>query len=260
MRKYFTVLSVSIKNNTAYLKDFALGNCFILLIITIYILLWSNLYSQNIKTGFTFKELIWYLIINQIVFSNNMELFKRIEDDIKSGNIAYHLNKPYSYPIFMLFESLGKTLLSFCINLTLGFSLGIIFVGKIASISLINIIPILLMMILGVILNLIIYILISLTSFWLEENKPFIWIYKQFVFAFGGFLVPLTLFPKKLYDLTVHLPWTYVSFHTSSTAVKFSLNGFINTLLWQIFYIIFFGIITMMVFKKGADALNVNGG
>lgn len=260
MRKYFKVMIISMKNSTTYLKDFILGNSFIILIITVYILLWSNLYSQNVKTGFTFKELIWYLIINQIIFSNNMDLFKRIENDIKSGNIAYHLNKPYSYPIFMLFDSLGKVLLTFVTNLAMGLILGILFIGILPSFTLINFIPILIMMLLGVILNLIIYILISLTSFWLEENKPFIWVYRQFIFAFGGFLVPLTLFPPKLYKLMVNLPWTYVSFHPSSSAVKFTLSGFLNTVCWQLSYIAFFSIITLLVFKKGAEALNVNGG
>ena len=260
MMKYLKIMSISMKSSTAYLKDFILGNSFILLIISIYILLWNNLYSQNVKTGFTFKELIWYLIINQVVFSNNMELFRKIETDIKSGSIAYHLNKPYSYPIFMMFDSLGKIFLSFTTNLVFGVLLGSIFIGILPSFKLINLLPILLLMLLGVILNLLIYILISLTSFWFEENRPFVWIYRQFVFAFGGFLVPLTLFPESIYKFMVNLPWTYVSYHTSSTAVKFTTEGFLITVSWQLAYIVIFFILIMLVFKKGADALNVNGG
>lgn len=260
MNKYLKIMTVSIKNSTAYLKDFILGNTFIILIITIYVLLWSVLYSNNVKTGFTFKELIWYLIINQVVFSNNMDLFRKIEGDIKSGNIAYHLNKPYYYPMFVMFEALGKILVSFTINLTFGIVLGSLFIGIIPSFKPINIFPILIMMLLGVILNLLIYVLVSMTSFWFEENRPFVWVYKQFVFAFGGFLVPLTLFPKNIYNLMVNLPWTYVSFHPSSSIVKFTFNGFLNTVCWQIIYIIFFYLLIIITYKKGAEALNVNGG
>lgn len=260
MNKYFKILWISMKNSTTYIRDFIMGNTFIILIITIYILLWNNLYSQNVKTGFSFNELIWYLIINQIVFSNNVDLFKQIETDIKSGNIAYHFNKPYSYPIFILFDSLGKISVRFMVNLAFGASLGLLFLGSLAAFNIVNIIPIFIMMFLGIILNLLIYILISLTSFWFEENKPFVWIYRQFIFAFGGFLVPLTLFPEKLYKLMVNMPWTYVAYHTSNSIVHFNFKQFFNTITWQLSYIAFFSLLIYIAFKKGAEALNANGG
>ena len=260
MKKYFKIFTMSLKNSTVYLKDFILGNTFILLIITIDILLWKNLYGSNVKTGFTYSQIIWYLIINQTVFSSNMDLFRRIETDIKSGNIAYDLNKPYSYPFFVLFDSLGKNVLGFAINLIFGALIGIFTVGIIPSFKLVNLIPMLILMMMGVILNLLIYILISLTSFWFEENKPFVWIYRQFVFAFGGFLIPITLFPKALYNLTLHMPWTYIAFHTANTCVKFDLNTFISTFAWQAGYIIAIALAIVIVFKKGAEKLNVNGG
>jgi ABC-type uncharacterized transport system permease subunit len=58
----------------------------------------------------------------------------------------------------------------------------------------------------------------------------------------------------------INLPWTYVSYHTSSTAVKFTAEAFLSTVSWQLAYIVIFFILIMLVFKKGADALNVNGG
>lgn len=237
-----------------------MGNVFIVLIICIYILLWKNLYSQDVRAGFTFKELIWYLIINEVVFFNNSDLFKKIEMEIKSGNIAYHLNKPYSYPIYVLFDALGKNILSFAINLVFGLVIGLVSVGHIPALNLVNFVPIIIMMLLGVTLNLLIYICISLSSFWIEENRPFIWVYRQFVFAFGGFLVPITLFPKALYNITLHMPWTYVAYHTANSSVKFDFGLFLNTAAWQIGYIIFFLALIMLIYRKGAEALNVNGG
>lgn len=260
MNKYLKIMWISMKNSTTYLRDFIMGNTFIILIIIVYILLWNNLYSQNVRTGFSYEELIWYLIINQVVFSNNMDLFRQIETDIKSGNIAYHINKPYSYPVFILFDSLGKISVRFAVNLAFGISLGLIFIGSIPTFKLVNLLPILIMMILGIILNLLIYILISLTSFWFEENKPFVWIYRQLIFAFGGFLVPLTLFPEKLYKLMINMPWTYVAYHTSNSIVHFNLKLFFTTVTRQLSYIAFFSILIYLVFKKGAEALNVNGG
>lgn len=260
MKKYIKILTVSMKNSTTYFKDFVMGNVFILLIISIYILLWKNLYSQNVSAGFTFKELIWYLIINEVVFFNNTDLFRKIESEIKSGNIAYHINKPYSYPIYILFDALGKNILSFAVNLVFGLIIGLVFVGYIKALSIINLLPIIIMMLLGVVLNLIIYICISLTSFWIEENRPFIWIYRQFVFAFGGFLVPITLFPKALYNITLHMPWTYVAYHTANSSVKFTFIQFLKTVCWQTGYIIFFLGLMILIYRKGAEALNVNGG
>lgn len=260
MGKYFKITSISLKNSLTYFKDFIVGNVFVVLIIIIYLLLWKNLYSNNVKTGFTFQELIWYLIINEVVFMNNIGLFKQVEKDIKGGNIAYHLNKPYSYPLFMLFDSIGKSIGNLIVNIIFGAIVGMVIVGILPGFKLLNIIPMLLMMMLGVVLNITIYIFISLTSFWFEENRPFVWIYRQLVFAFGGFLIPITMFPEKLYKLTLHMPWTYISFHTSSSIVKFSFWGFLNTVLWQTGYIILFLLLTAVTFRRGAERLNVNGG
>jgi len=260
MKKYLRILTVSLKNSTTYLKDFLLGNTFIILIIIIFVLLWKNIYSQNIKSAFTYKETIWYLIINEAVFFGNTNLFRRIEDDIKSGNVAYHLNKPYSYPIYILFETLGKSILTFAVSLTFGSIVGLLCVGSFPNFKLINSIPMLIMMLLGILLNLLIYILISLTSFWVEENKAFVWIYRQLVFAFGGFLIPITLFPKAIYNLTYYMPWTYISYHTSNSCVKFNFNSFINTICGQLAYIAVISLAIMLLFRKGAEALNVNGG
>ncbi len=260
MGKYFTIFKVSMKNSTTYLRDFVLGNSFIVIIIIIFVLLWKNLYSQQVNPGFTYEELIWYLIINQIVFSNNMELFRKIENEIKSGSIAYHLNKPYSYPAFVLFDALGKNLLGFVINLCFGFAIGMITVGPLPVFKLHTLPFMLIMMLLGMVLNLLIYILLSLTSFWFEENKPFVWIYRQIVFSFGGFLLPITLFPSILYKITLHMPWSYIAFHTSKSCVKFTYSAFFTTAGVEIFYILFFSVVVALVYRKGATRLNVNGG
>jgi ABC-2 type transport system permease protein len=260
LKKYFKIFSISLKNSFAYIKDFIIGNIFIGFIIVIYVLLWRKVYAGNVRTGFTFAEMIWYLIINEAVFTSNGDMFRQIEKDIKSGSIAYYLNKPYSYPLYMLFDALGRNVTNFIVCIVSGAIIGLYFVGPIPALKLINIVPILVMMLLGVILNILIFILISLTSFWFEENKPFIWIYRQFVFAFGGFLVPITLFPEVLYNITLHMPWTYVAFHTANSCVKFSISNFMTTILWQLGYIGLFLALVMLAFKKGAEALNVNGG
>lgn len=260
MRKYSKILQISLKNSFAYIKDFIISNLFMIVIILVYVLLWKSIYSSKINIEFSFKEMIWYLIVNEIVVLSNSQVFKEVERDIKSGAIAYHLNKPYNYPTFMFFDTMGKNITSLFINLVLGGILGMAFVGGISSLKVQNIPFMLVNIILGIILNLIIYILISLSSFWVEENRPFIWVYRQFVFAFGGFLAPITLFPKAIYNITLHMPWTYVAYHTARSCVKFSFEGFLTTALWQIGYILLFGGLTLLVFRKGAKVLNVNGG
>lgn len=260
MKKYYKVFYFSIKNSLTYITDFIAGNIFLLLIIFIYVVLWKNLYAADIKTGFTFPEMIWYLIINECVFTNNSDLFRQVDKDIKSGGIAYHLNKPYSYPVYILFDSLGKSSINFVVCSAICFGIGIFFVGMLPSLNIVSFMPILIMMFLGIVLNLLIYILLSLTSFWFEENRPFIWIYRQFVFAFGGFLVPITLFPKFIYSLTLHMPWTYVAYHTSLSCVKFSFENFASTVSWQIGYIAAISAIIAVLYRKGVKSLNVNGG
>lgn len=260
MRKYLKIFSISIKNNTIYIKDFLIGNLFTLIIITTFYFLWKKIYGQNVRTGFSFQEMLWYLIINQTFALQYNRIHRTVGQDVKGGDIAYKINKPYYYPLYVLFDNLGRNFLDFLVNTLVGIIIGTSFVGLIKGYEFYYILPSAIIMILGIVLNHIIHITISLTAFWVEENMPFAWIYGKLIFVFGGLLYPISLLPKALFNFNYYMPWSFVMYHVSKTTVKFNLNDFLFTLKGQMLYTLFFLIILFIVYNRGVKKLNVNGG
>ncbi|WIV11781.1 ABC-2 family transporter protein [Proteiniborus sp. MB09-C3] len=262
VNKYFYITKISLSNNFVYFGDFLIRNFFFLFIIYIYMMLWTNIYGSkggNVA-GLTLNQMIWYLVVTEIVTLSRSNIFMEATQDVKNGNIAYMLNKPYNYILYCFSNSLGEMGIKLLNNTIMGFIIGILCVGPLKNFSLIHLPFIIISILIGIFINFFIHISLSLTSFWLEENSAFFWIYNKLVFTLGGMLMPLELFPKWLRSIAINLPFAYVTYAPAKLAVNFSYSGFIYTIAFQLVYLGFFFILSMIIFRKGARALNVNGG
>lgn len=260
--KYSYITKISLSNNLVYFGDFLVRNFFFVFIIYIYMMLWTNIYGSkgdNIA-GFTLNQMIWYLVVTEIVTLSRSNIFFEATQDVKNGNIAYMLNKPYNYILYCFSNSLGEMGVKLLTNALVGLIIGILCVGPLMDFNLINLPFIIIPILLGIFINFFIHISLSLTSFWLEENSAFFWIYGKLVFTLGGMLIPLELFPEWLKSIAVNLPFAYVTYAPAKLAVNFSLNRFVYTIAFQLVYLGIFFLLSMSIFRKGAKALNVNGG
>ncbi len=225
-------------------------------------MLWTNIYGSkggNIA-GFTLNQMIWYLVVTEIVTLSRSNIFFEATQDVKNGNIAYMLNKPYNYILYCFSNSLGEMGVKLLTNALVGLIIGAICVGPLSGFNIMHMPFIVASILLGIFINFFIHISLSLTSFWLEENSAFFWIYGKLVFTLGGMLIPLELFPEWLRNIAVNLPFAYVTYAPAKLAVDFSLNRFVNTIAFQLVYLGIFFLLSLGIFRKGARALNVNGG
>ncbi len=260
--KYLHVMKVSASNNLVYVSNFIARNFFFMFIIYIMLMLWTNIYSQKGSTiaGFSLNQIIWYLIVTELVTLSRSNVFTEVSRDVKNGNIAYMLNKPYNYIFYSLSNSLGEIGVKLFTNVIIGVAIGFLYVGPLINFDFRHLPFILLSLLLGIIINFFIHISLSLTAFWLEENSPFFWIYQKLVFTLGGMLIPIDMFPNWLEKIAKNLPFAYVTYGPARLAVKFSYSDFVSTVLFQLGYLLLFLIISLLIFRKGVRALNVNGG
>jgi ABC-2 type transport system permease protein len=63
------------------------------------------------------EQMIWYVLITETLWfgSKNKILTRQISEDIKSGNIAYNINKPYNYIFYIIAKHLGEITIKFII-------------------------------------------------------------------------------------------------------------------------------------------------
>ena len=98
MKKYLNIYKVTLINELQYISDIILGFLSFVVMIFIFLNLWNYMYDDpsSLIEGFSKSQMIWYVIITEMIWfgTRNKTLINQITDDIKSGSIAYTLNKP----------------------------------------------------------------------------------------------------------------------------------------------------------------------
>lgn len=261
--KYAQVSKTTMSNSLVYFWNFLSKNLFFVFIMFIYLMLWRAIYAQKgtgTIGGLSLNSMIWYLIFTELVTLSRTDLHVQVNDDVKSGNIAYLLNKPYNYVIYCISYFIGEIGIKLLTNGLIGVVIGLAYAGALTDFNLVYLPLIILSLLLGCFINFFIYLTLALTAFWFEDNTSFFWIYQKLVFTLGGMLLPIDLFPKWLQSLSQYLPFAYVTYAPAKLAVDFSIPNFYRLFPVQILYLGVFFILAMVLYRKGARNLNVNGG
>ena len=264
MKKYFHIYKASLLNELAYARGFLLSFIGVSIHIFVFFALWQYLYSSGEKeiiNGYSLVQMIWYVTFTEFLtgFSSSTILRKTPTNEITSGNIAYTINKPYSYTGYIFSIYFAESTVRGIINLICSLVLGTVLVGSLDNFSFINIPFIALSLFLGSIIAALIRIMISYTSFWVENSEPFQWLFKT-IFLIFGVTFPVQMFPMFLQPIIKASPVYAALSGPCSMVVNFNMNEFIFILVVQVFYIFILSIIVSFVFRKGAKNINVNGG
>ena len=101
MKKYLFIIKTEIMSNFQYIWNVLFGFVGYAIILFILFNLWKYLYSDpsQLINGYNMNQMTWYVIITEILWSTlgGRKLCRKISNDVKSGNIAYNINKPYDY-------------------------------------------------------------------------------------------------------------------------------------------------------------------
>lgn len=263
MKKYLYIFKTELMTNLQYTFDILVGFISYIIMIFIFLNLWKYMYSDpnELINGYSMNQMIWYVIVTEILWMSlgGRKLCKKICTDVKSGNIAYNIIKPYNYVEYVLFNHLGVTTLKFVLITILGMILGFIFLGEFPNLTIISIIGTLISCILATVINILIITTIGLISFYIEDANPFYWLYSKLILVVGT-IFPIEFFPKLLQPIFKFSPIYVVSYGPAKLFVDFSNSMFIEIIIIQIIYLIISFLLVHFIYKKGVKKLNVNGG
>ena len=112
MRKYLYIYKSTLIENLNYIPNIILGFSNFFIMMFVFLNLWDYIYSDatQIINGYTMKQMIWYVLVTEVLWfgSRNKILIREISQDIKTGNIAYNINKPYNYVFYIVAKHLGE--------------------------------------------------------------------------------------------------------------------------------------------------------
>ena len=263
MKKYLYIYKATLIENLGYILNIIIGFIQFFVMMFIFINLWEYMYSDSsqIINGYTLEQMIWYVLIAETLWfgTRNKILTREISQDIKSGNIAYNINKPYNYVFYIISKHLGEITMKSILFSAVGIIIGVIFVGPIQGFNFINIPFMLLSVLLGILINSIIRIAISIISFWIEDSTPFHWVYDKLILVLGT-LFPVEMFPEVIRPIIKCTPIFVVTYGPARLIINFTFSNFVNILIAQIVYLVIAILIVLILYERGVKKLNVNGG
>lgn len=260
LQKYLFFIQIGFKQGFAE-KGATLGRLgFYAIILLIFSRIWTVTYAvmpEQQESNPT--DLLWYLAITEWIVISTPLVYLQIEKDVRSGDIAYFLNRPVSYVGMKIFEGFGHQLFRMCV---LGLA-GIFFAGFLSGGLPTHLNHLILIFPLGVLAGLISILFqasVGLTAFWIQDATPIFWLWQKCWFVLGGLMIPLSFYPASLRVFSEWSPFSALLYWPAHAA----LSGNINEGLVGLGLLIFWGFwaiaLLLTLYKRGVRVLNVNGG
>lgn len=234
--KALAIAGMSWKRRLAYLGETAVRSVFLGFMLFIFAQLWRAVQSRvELRPGgLELGQLVWYMAFAEaVVFSSPSNWSLDLDREVKTGDIAYRLGRPISYPLYHLAMSLGDRLHRFLVCLGIGAAVCLVVVGPI-DFHLGAIGAALCTALLGLLIDELCTLSISLTSFWVENTNGLHLLYRRAVLLLGGAFVPLEAYPEWLSRLCLALPLRHLASGPARLFVGSSAAGAAQLLLVQL--------------------------
>jgi ABC-2 type transport system permease protein len=258
--KYASVARISFLNVIAYFWEFSFGTIFMVILLFVLANFWKTIYATKEGIpGFTLVQMIWYLVLAEAIMFSSKKIGEDISVEIKSGNIAYQLNKPYSYALFKYFDYMAIAAFRFVVTFTAGAIAAYLLVGpfdfdfRYAPFVLLSVF-------FAVTVNFTFNFLIGLLAFWFEDIAGFEWVYGKFVLIIGGTLLPFEIFPEWIAKIVSYLPFSTIGYYPAKLFAAPHLQDVSSIYLFQLAWIVIMIAVVWTVYHFGVKKVNINGG
>jgi ABC-2 type transport system permease protein len=260
--KYLAVLRVSAANNLAYIMEVLFRGLFLIVVIYIVGQLWKTTFAQHtssLLTGFTPTNMVWYIAAAEIVATSMPALTRRIDQEVRSGELAYLLGRPCSYLLYNYAHYLGERLIRLAINGIVAILVALIFVGP-PQLSWMGVALWPLMVLLAISIEFFCYFGIGLLAFWTENTQPFSFMFSRITLVLGGVLAPIEVFPQPLRSIAQILPFSTILYGPARTLVHFEPGVTAGLLLQQIITLVIAGLLVLGLYTLASRRVSINGG
>lgn len=263
MRKYAVIYRSVLMENLQYIANIAMGFVSYFIIIFVFINLWGYMYASpgDLIAGYMKEQMIWYVMITEMIWfgARSETVTRQAATDIRGGNIAYLVNKPYYYPLYILAKYTGDWSVQLPMYGAITLVIGITMVGRIPNFHMMTLFAVIPCIISGVVIHGVFKLCISMFSFWIEDSNPFQWLYDKLILVVGT-IFPIEIFPAVLQPVLKLTPIYTVCYGPAKLVVDFSMEKYVEILLVQMLYLTFGCGMMFLIYKKGGRKLYVNGG
>jgi ABC-2 type transport system permease protein len=253
---------MSVANQFAYMGESLIRSIFLVLIIFVFVQLWTVTYGVlgTERIGeYSLPQMIWYFAFAEAIMTSVPLLRRKVDGDVKSGELAYRLGKPYNYLLYLASDYLGEWIARFALNLSIGCIMALVLVGPI-TFTVVGVAGALVVLAGAVALDFLLSACISLLAFWVEDTAPFYLIYRRMVMLLGGMMIPLDVFPEPLSSIAQALPFSYIVYGPARQWASPTPEFFVQMVTGLSISIVIAAAAAILIFRAGQRNVTMNGG
>ena len=260
MSKYVRLIYNSMAETLTYRANLVISFAVIAIPFIIAVIFWKGVFfANNSVADYSLKDIITYYFL--VLFTQDFTypvLNYDIVMDIKNGRLNFLLIKPVNYFWYTFFLRLGSNIVYLSV-VTAFLIIYVLIFAKFLILNLNNIPAFLLSFLFSYILGALISFFFSIFTLFLENFAGLESFVNFIVPVFSGILLPISMLPGLLYKISLYLPLKLLVFYPVEIYLgKKDLNeGIIYSYL---FWILFFAIINLFVWREGLKKYRAVGG
>ena len=245
----------SVRYNASNQKEIVIRSLFFMAILYIFSKLWA---ATTFSDQLLHSKMLWYLQFTEIIILSIPAIQVDIENDIRSGDIVYHLLKPVTYLWLKIADAVGAFLFRFLILSIVGAPFCFYLSNYLPPLHTLFITSFLAA--LAGLVFILFHITIGLTAIRLEDSSPVYWIWQRSSFLFGGMLLPLSYYPWYLQYISYVLPFAALLYAPARLMLYFCLEDCLIALIGIVFWGCIAYLCATWLFRRLLYSLKVNGG
>jgi ABC-2 type transport system permease protein len=267
--KYSAVFATSVRNQVAYWGEWLLRGVFLMMVLFVFLQLWRATYGAQAQAdhpsggrvigGFTLPQMLWYLALTESIVLSRPRVNQTIDQEVRSGDIAYVLLRPYAYAGYHLATYLGERVLRFATTLAIASVLAALYVGPV-QVTAAHSAAALLALGLAMLIDFLGSFAVGLLAFWTEDTDSIGLIYDRAVMLLGGMFLPLSLLPAAIARVADALPFSVLVYGPARLALGDPEANLAAIVVRQALALVLFGAVAAGLYRAALRRVSVNGG
>jgi ABC-2 type transport system permease protein len=259
--KYAAVFRTAWRDEWAYRLQVLWNSLFLVIILFIFAQLWiATFHSARAARldGFTPQGILWYLTVTETIVMGTPRIVQSITQEVLEGAIACRLTKPIGYVGYQFAAYVAQAAARMSVNLAVGGAVAWLAAGP-PPFTWTSVPLALGALALSVSLSFALYMSVGLLAFWVEDARGIELIVSRLVMILGGMMIPLPFFPGWLARLCGWLPFQAIAYLPARAATA-PAAGLISSFALSAVWLLVFGAVLAMLYRKGVKHLYVQGG
>lgn len=261
-RKYYIFARTAFRDHTSHRMKLSIRVVLCLFFMFVFVEFWRLIGREEIVTlPYAIIDICWYASLTQMFLFMSPRMFMTIEQDVRSGDIAYALIRPMPYIWMRLSEAIGAMTGNTVVYYTIGISALYLYIGDLPTAGLSGLLSAMFFLYLASITHIFYQLMCGVTALWLQDGESIYRIYQKTLIVLGGLYMPITLYPEWVQTLAYATPVSSMMFAPAQFVLgEASPLSFMTVTLMTTFWLGLSGLATLLLFRICTRRLEINGG